>query len=326
MRISPRSRTCSPFARPVCFAFVACVALAGGCGDDGGGSGGGGGGGTGGDATGPGGGATGGGGEGGGPAKTYAGYGYVTVTSYALTQSAPSNGYVATAGFSRGSGSSQGYACTTETVDGCTIVDCVASAGGSAGELELLEAGTVSIAGGAQSVTLSPGATKQYGAVTSAQVALFDGGETLGMQASGSADLPAFEGSVVAPTPIDVTSPSFAQGAAIDRTTPLEVTWTGGAAGMVSFSVTTVETSSGQTTATTTLGCEAPASGGSLTVPAAALDRLSPTGPSVTATMAVSVSNRTSLEVADLLVSLIATHSARADATGGQASAVVSVD
>lgn len=316
--------------RPRAFACAAALllgALGVGCGDDtsdtgssGPGSGGGGTGGS-----GSGGESAGAGGSGGGSSKEYAGYGYVTASSYAYTQPTSYAGYVASAGFSMGTGSSQGYECALDTVEGCAVTECDYTGGGGGGGLSSLDAGVITITGGAQSVTLTADATKQYGSVTSGVAPLFDGGETLTVSAAGSADLPAWSGTVVAPAPADFTAPSFDGNLSILRSSPLSVAWTGGGAGRVRFFVATVETSSGQTTRTVSVSCEAPASMGAMSVPAAALGRLSPTGANVSATASASVTSTTSLEVGEILVSLVAVHAARGNGAGGQASALATV-
>jgi hypothetical protein len=322
---APKTSTLPSAPRLV--ALVAIALLGAACGDDtsdtsssGPGSGGGG---TG--ASGAGGESAGAGGAGGGSTKEYAGYGYVTASSYAYTQPTSYAGYVASAGFSMGTGASQGYECVLDTVAGCTVTECSYTGGGGGGGLTLLDAGAVSIEGGKQPVTLTADATKQYGSVTSGVTPLFDGGETLTVSAAGSADLPAWSGTVVAPAPADFTAPSFDGNLTIQRSSALSVAWTGGGAGRVRFFVATVETVSGQTTRTVSVSCEAPASAGSMSVPAAALGRLSPTGGNVSATASASVTSTTNVEVAELLVSLVAVHAARGNGAGGQASALATV-
>jgi len=319
----------SLLSRPRALGYAAALllgALGAGCGDDtsdtsssgpGSGGGGTGGAGAGGESAGAGG--------GGGSSKEYAGYGYVTASSYAYTQPTSYAGYVASAGFSMGVGSSQGYECVLEAVEGCTVTECDYTGGGGGGGLTLLDAGVVTITGGAQTVTLSADASKLYGSVTSGVTPLFDGGETLSVSAAGSADLPAWSGTVVAPAPADFTAPSFDGNLTIQRSSTLSVAWTGGGAGQVRFFVATAETASGQTTRTVSVSCEAPASAGAMSVPAAALGRLSPTGANVSATASASVTSTTNLEVGEILVSLVAVNAARGNGAGGQASALATV-
>lgn len=94
---------------------------------------------------------------------------------------------------------------------------------------------------------------------------------TLTVSAPGGS-VPAFSGqTVTVPSHLSVTAPGCIGGGCgtIDRTAPLVVTWSGGATGTVSVSVSAFDAP-----ATSGVTCKAPASAGTLTVPAALLANL----------------------------------------------------
>jgi hypothetical protein len=83
---------------------------------------------------------------------------------------------------------------------------------------------------------------------------------------TGSADVPAYSMQLTTPTPVTVTAPVLDDTFEISRSTDIEMTWTGGAEGTVQFVVSGTNAPDSYT-----VTCNADASGGSLTVEAAAL-------------------------------------------------------
>jgi hypothetical protein len=126
-------------------------------------------------------------------------------------------------------------------------------------------AGTIKILGAAVPVTMMPMGDEYLGFGT--DQALFDGGETLTVAASGS-DVPAFVKSVIAPGTATITSPLIPSGTSpavpITRSAGFPVSWTGGS-GKVKVSL------SGGSSDTTSVICKFDASAGTGTVPADAL-------------------------------------------------------
>jgi len=94
----------------------------------------------------------------------------------------------------------------------------------------------------------------------------------------GTTSVPAYSMSVTAPNPITMTAPLPVVGSTgatytIARGANLAVTWTGGVDGTVTVSLT-----SGNGTTGVTISCSAPASAGTVTVPASLMASLGATG------------------------------------------------
>ena len=101
------------------------------------------------------------------------------------------------------------------------------------------DAGSITILGGKVPVTLTPDAQSKYPDARDPAKDLFDGGETLEIEAAGGM-VPAFTTRVVASAGIDVTSPAQPPNKGpitVDRTADLVFTWTSGGSGKVILSL-----------------------------------------------------------------------------------------
>ena len=179
----------------------------------------------------------------------------------------------------------------------CDLVTCPQSEGnldgGSSPTAELASAGIITVSGGHQAVTLVPegGAYSAYFAPQQ----LWDGGETLTVQAAG-AEVPGFEVTLVAPAQPTMTAPTLAPailptvapdgsvtsfgGSTIVRSQDLVFQWTGGTP---STSLQILVGEGG----TSSLQCVFDAGAGMGVIPAAVLGHLS-SGPGGLSTLVVS--------------------------------------
>ena len=173
-----------------------------------------------------------------------------------------------------GAPASGGPTCTSKKIGSCTALVCD-NIGGDAGappNITTTSAGDITItsSGGASVVLSFDGATKRYASKTGA-TAFFAAGDTLTATAAG-ADVPAFGGkTVVAPAEIVLTAPTCTgtQCDPIDRTMDLAVTWSGGGAGKVQFTLEALGASK-----LSTVSCYFDASAHAGTVTAEALSTL----------------------------------------------------
>jgi len=125
-----------------------------------------------------------------------------------------------------------GGSCTNTTKGSCDIQTCTAGMTTTDGGLAITytDSGPVKISGvqvNDGTMTLTPGG---YGYVTvSGGVALFNGGDTVRWLAPGNpSGAPAFDVSLVAPTAVQVTAPTFVQGkVTASATQSLGVAWSG---------------------------------------------------------------------------------------------------
>lgn len=158
-------------------------------------------------------------------------------------------------------------ACTLQEVGPCTVYTCTTTTPMAVYH----SAGTVSVTGIKQAVTLTPQPDNIYMPFSSQQATLFDGGETITINGSG-AEVPAFTVSVTAPTRPTITSPAkpatTSGSITVNRAQDLAVTWSGGGAGTVYIYV------GGPTGSNTSMSCGYAASAGSAMVPSAALTKL----------------------------------------------------
>ena len=155
-------------------------------------------------------------------------------------------------------------------------------------------AGTVSVNGGSERVTLMPNETGIYPIVTNSETSLFDGGETLTIAAAG-ASAPAFSVDLTAPHAIELTAPELPAAPSpwgVDRTSDIELEWDGGQGQVeaVFFSA------SGH------VSCVYDAEDRAATIPAAAIGSLEGSG-----TFSVSVIDRGTLELAGWQLTITAT-------------------
>jgi hypothetical protein len=135
--------------------------------------------------------------------------------------------------FTKTPGAVTSTTCTQTKSGSCTLNRCEL---GDAGAPTEFSAGTITITGGTLSapITLTYDASTGY-SVFSSTTPIYTPGETFNVSAVG-ADVAAFSGaSAAAPSDIVVTSPSGGTGTnlmyAIDESTDLVITWTGGSAG-----------------------------------------------------------------------------------------------
>ncbi|MBK8995289.1 MAG: hypothetical protein IPM35_05960 [Myxococcales bacterium] len=122
--------------------------------------------------------------------------------------------------------------CTKQVEGSCTYQECTYTPqdGGAA---VFASAGTITITGGAETVTLTPESAGTYPAVSGQQL-LWSDGASLTFKASGDT-VPAFEGTVVGAGAVSLTAPTLVSGTplAVDRAKALDVQWTGGGSGSV---------------------------------------------------------------------------------------------
>ncbi|HEU4405660.1 MAG TPA: hypothetical protein VFS43_10250 [Polyangiaceae bacterium] len=138
-----------------------------------------------------------------------------------------------------------------------------------------VSAGTVTLVGGDKPITLQPEeGTGYYPFYSDIATGLWNGGETLTFAASGGL-VPAFQGTLVAPSQVFVTAPAVPAGApptfTIDRASDLPVAWVGGGSGDVQALL-----SAGPPGETTQVICDFASGSGAGVVPPALLALLPP--------------------------------------------------
>jgi hypothetical protein len=162
--------------------------------------------------------------------------------------------------------------CTTATFGPCAASVCPLPAGDAGTPAYVVDnAGSITIAGasGIGSVTLTFDAAMMRYSAPTGMTQLFAGGDRISATGAGGG-LPAFAAqTVTAPSDIVLPECMGTMCTDIDRTVDKIVTWTGGGAGKVQF---TIETTSD--TQVTALICLWDAAGGTGTAPAAALSML----------------------------------------------------
>jgi hypothetical protein len=194
--------------------------------------------------------------DGGGPAFT----GYVSAfsSSYVINSQPIASGSLS-AGFTADGGAST---CVATQVAPCQIYKC--TSGQDAGAQQFPSAGDVSLSGGTTPVTISPTANGTYTS-KSATTTLWNGGETLTMQATG-AQVPAFNGTLTAPFKVTLSTPTMSgQSITVNRSTPFVLTWTGAGSSTVIVSFSTTNT---------IVSCQFDGTAGNGSVPSSALQNL----------------------------------------------------
>lgn len=155
--------------------------------------------------------------------------------------------------------------CTEQVEGSCTYQACTYTPqdGGAA---VFASAGTITITGGSETVTLTPESAGTYPAVSGQQL-LWSDGASLAFKAAGDA-VPAFEGTVVGAGAVSLTAPALVSGTplAVDRAKALDVEWTGGGSGSVWVVVAA---------GTQRISCTFTAAAGQGTVPTTLLQKLS---------------------------------------------------
>lgn len=177
-------------------------------------------------------GGSGGAGGSGGTGGTSAGFGLVLLrdTKQDLGGT-PSRTAVATAEFH--GGATMDTRCTVQQTFGpCVVRTCGSGTAGTA------SAGAITISGGRQPITLMPASAGGYTAFQDSSVGIFDGGETLHVMGAGAA-VPAFSGSMVAPSQMTMTAPSSQTGSiTLARSAGLSLAWSGASSGNVEITLT----------------------------------------------------------------------------------------
>jgi hypothetical protein len=165
-----------------------------------------------------------------------------------------------------------------------TFGDCgVFAGGGTTPTVSSLDAGTVRVAIGAQSYTLSlsstGGSATYQSSASSTQDEFFAGGESIQVTSDGGADVGAFSGEVAAPQDPTISSPSWSPplGSAAPRSRDLVVSWAGSGGGQVVISLINVNLNPAGPTGGNVIACVV-ADTGSATIPSAALQRMDSTG------------------------------------------------
>jgi hypothetical protein len=207
------------------------------------------------------------------------------------------------AGFVDGPGNGLPKGCRREVIDNCATVLCDFTDGGaqtvSPGAPR--SAGVITIGGTATAFTLEyDAAGMKYGAVPAVPTdqLLFTGGSSITFDAAGQ-DVPAFAESLVAPTPITVTSPALPL--SIDTGNDLVFDWKGSSAGMVAFNIRTV---SGAGASATLVSCQFPPSALTGTIPSALLQQLDKTDATTSAVLTTDLSTTKAVRSGDYMIHL----------------------
>lgn len=201
--------------------------------------------------------------------------------------------------------------CTLKTIGDCVLYLCPTAPSAEAGSDDAgaasPSAGEIGLSGARipSGTKLVPGADGKYGALTEPSVDAWSGGETIAITAKGG-DVPAFSGSVTAPSPtMALTTPVFAPPAKldVDRSRAFPLAWSGGGAGFVNVTVS----SSRNTNGTATAVCRFEGAKGSAEIPAAVMSEL-PVGDGV---IGASVASTTIVQAGEYAVTLLASSGIR---------------
>ncbi|WP_394839743.1 hypothetical protein LVJ94_22910 [Pendulispora rubella] len=211
--------------------------------------------------------------------------------------------YSVSAGFTDASAliSGESGKCETSTEGACTVIKCPTPVVSDAGTPKQVSAGTIEISGAdiSPAFKLEADSDNKYEGENGSK-SLWKGGEDITIKASGDASgVGSFEKTLKAAPPITVSGASQT----IDRTKPLELTWTfaGSAAGDIAVALTTTGNAG-----SVSVSCAAPIADKKITVPAAALGQL-PKGAGFFATAAGSLNT---IKVSDYTVRLTTVSSA----------------
>ncbi len=196
--------------------------------------------------------------------------------------------------------------CVTTPYGACTFTECTTASTTDPGTAPApLSAGDLKLTGGqlpADGLTLSPDKTGVYASKPGA-TQIFGGGETLTLKAAGATGgVPAFDGkTVVAPSDIVVTPAlSTTSPTNVSRTTDYKFDWTGGGAGSVTLALATSKAGD----KSQTILCTAAASAGTITVPQAAVAKLSATNAGFNGTIGATPTNTSSFTAGDVSTKL----------------------
>jgi hypothetical protein len=215
-----------------------------------------------------------------------------------------------TAGFSSSVGGMVNARCSTRTVGGCQLISCAGGAadggvGADAGAADSVPAGTLTITGGGDPITITPG---MGGAYTFNEMReRFMAGANITVSASGDPmGVPMFSGMVTMPSAVNVTAPMLnpLMPLMVSRSAPLMVTWTGGTTGTVRALVIAGTAGGGAAGQGETLTCEFAAMSGMGTISSEALSAL----PAGQALLAISAANLREVTAGQYRITLIATN------------------
>lgn len=202
-------------------------------------------------------------------------------------------------------------ACTSLIVAGCSVIDCNLAAPSPTGQ-SAPSAGTITFSGPASvdlGLMLTPTPQGRY-EDAKREARVFAPGDLLSISAAGG-DIPAFTGTVIAPSDIALISPKvvFPTKLVVDRTKDLATTWSGGGTSVVSVILATSRVTGGKPARGVYVSCEALASGGALTVPAAAVAKLEPTGTDVSGFVGINTYNESAIVAGSRTIALRASSS-----------------
>lgn len=160
--------------------------------------------------------------------------------------------------------------CTATDMGDCHLVQCPPPATGDLGYSTIVthhSAGTISVSGGPQAISLAPNSDGSY-TTRQATQPLWNGGEMLAISGTGG-EVPAFSANLIAPSAAMVSAPSVnPNDLVIDRSKDLSLTWSGG--GQATFFVE-LNAHSGDRPY---VQCNFPGTPGHATMPAALLNML----------------------------------------------------
>jgi hypothetical protein len=157
-----------------------------------------------------------------------------------------------------------GTLCASHDTNGCRVSSCPTQAATPMPN----SAGTITIGGGAQPVTLMPRANGSYVPFQDSTHLIWSGGQMLTVMATGDV-VPAFSQTIVGPDSVSLTS---SVPITIDRSRDLTVTWTAATNGEVEIDFFNLDPG-GATDSSAS--CSFPASAGTATVSSAVLTQIS---------------------------------------------------
>lgn len=189
--------------------------------------------------SGSGGGTSGGSGGAGGSAASGSGEGWVTAGSETFMEGGQNISISSLSASFRAQGQAQptGWICTDQTIGDCVVSSCDVDTA-DAGTASYPQAGAITLSGGTGTATITPDANGVYADVNKPGSTLWAGGETLSVQAAGG-DVPAFSGTITAPSQLTITSPALVTGNSwpIPRSSDFAMTWTGDSAGQLTVTI-----------------------------------------------------------------------------------------
>lgn len=188
----------------------------------------------------------------------------------------------ATAMFTETQPGAAGSNCTTTHVGACDVYACALNGPTpDAGAVRYAGAGEIDITGGFFDYSLSTSAGTYV--TVSQQQLLYQQGTVLYVSGTG-AEVPAFSNkALIVPGSFTVSSPSSGSTLALPRTQALALAWFGASGRTVNVNVSTIQ----QNVKSVTIACKFPGSSGSASVPAAAMNRLLPSGSGTYGTVSI---------------------------------------